>query len=211
MAINLSNNDIVRLRVGCYWSGQAGLNNYHVTIKNVVGAPTLEGLATWFDARIHAAYKGVMTNTASYYGVLAQRISPIPKSVGVVSAANIGVGTDGPDGLPGQVSGIISFSTDFSGHSQRGRVYIPFPDESANDANTNGPDAGYVLGLQNIANLTNGTIAYVEGANTADVEFGVYHRLVDECTKITSGRAKEAWATQRSRGSFGSKNPYPPF
>jgi len=188
-----------------------GLNNYHLVCGAGMGLPSLEMISEWFDTRVETAYKSLMTGTASYYGVKAQKIFPLPRSVGVVAATRVGPGTDGMDGLPGQVSGLIGFRTNLAGKDQRGRVYIPFPDENSNDDPTNAPDAGYLIALQALADLVKGSFTIVDGGNEITVTFVIYHRDTDEYSVVTEAVARAGWGTQRSRGSYGSKNAYPPF
>lgn len=211
MAFPINNDDVIHLQVGCYWAGQVGLNNFHARVSLVVGTPSLEDVAEYFDNLWAPLYKPLMTNTAAYYGVRAQIVRPLPKSVAVISAANVGPGTGGTDGLPGQVCGIISYNGFFSGRRYLGRIYVPFPDESANDNNTNTPDPGYTSSLQTLADDTWGIYNIVDGGNSYTITFGIFHRNDGSISEIAGATPRQKWGTQRSRSSYGSKNDYPPF
>jgi len=203
---------VYKIQFGCYWADQAAINTIYVFIANTMGNPTTALLAEGFDDLVHAAYKSIMTNSATYYGVKAQRqLATGNPEMGYVTADNEGAGTDGTAPLPGQVTGVITFQTVFTGPKYRGRIYLPFPDEESNDADANGPDAGYLLAADTLADLLSQDNSLTNGVDTIDTQTVVYHREDHTWTNIEGWFVPPKWGTQRRRGAYGAKNAYPPL
>lgn len=213
MALNIpvTVGDLVSVQVGCYKSGQTAINTFHSLCTAITGTPTLGTVAEAYDALLAPLYKPAMTNAATYYGIKVTRVLPEPRSMAEISAANIGNGTGGTDGLPAQVSGIITLETVFGGVSNRGRIFIPFPDESVNDADNNVPDSGYVTTLQSLGDAIVAPILAGTAPDTATMEAVLFHKALGTYTNFEQAHPRQAWATQRSRGIFSSLNRYPPF
>lgn len=211
MAIFINGDDTLKLQVGCYFANQASINTFYFKVSDATGACTLENWAAAWDLILAPLYKPILTNIASYYGVRVQRIDPVPLSVAVVSAAYVGAGTGGTEGLPSQVCGLVSTYTDKGGAAYRGRMYLPFPDESSNDASANKPDAGYIANIDAIGAALVGPKSIAVTGGSIDGTFIIWHRGTRTGTPTTGSASKTVWATQRRRGSLGQPNPYPPF
>lgn len=203
--------DTLSVQFGTYWNGQAGINTLHVQVVQAVGLPTLADVAKGYDDLVHAAYKDLLTSTATYYGVRAQRITPLPRSMAEISTLHTGVGLGGTEGMPGQVSGIIGWATAKAGRAFRGRIYIPFPDENDHNNNTNAPSDSYILRLKTLGDILAAEQTVTNGVNTATLLPCIWHRKGIANTTILEARPRLKWATQRSRGAYGAVNRYPPF
>lgn len=139
---------------------QAGLNVRHWRIDNIVGGTTdIQKIADAMATAWAAPYKALMSASALFRGVRLRRLSPGPPTVTLVSSLNAGPGDIAGDPLPRQVSGIITLQTTQGGPSGRGRMYIPFPSESANDPDST-PSAIYVIGLEALAGYFVGTVSF---------------------------------------------------
>lgn len=116
--------------------------------------------------------------------------------------------------MAGQVSGIYSVETAFSGRGYRGRQYIPFP---ASVFSTAGPpsymSAAYRTLLSALALGTSGGTFIDVGASTYNLIWCLYHSspeaVAGTYTPITTYKVGQNWATQRRRGDFGKLNNVP--
>lgn len=209
MATTLALGDIIRVRVACYTSNQQGINVAHFRVSNVTGTSQTDfQVANAFDTTLAPRYKAAINVSARYRGVSVQRIRPLPPTFPQIITASDGVGTVAGDLLSTQVSGIASSQTNFAGAAFRGRVYIPFASEASNDA-VGIPTAAYVLLIADIAEELFTPVTIAVGANGLTLVPVVYHRAAGTATDITNYIARQKWATQRRRGSYGKTNPTP--
>lgn len=187
---------------------QVGLNvrHYRTNSETGTGATQVE-IATALSPLFAPLYKALMTNTASFLGVTAQKIRPVPVQMRGSFGGDGGAGTAGVDPIPRQVAGLISHKTEFAGPGFRGRSYVPFPDE--NDNTLQGlPTAGYITRLAALATEMSDQQVIVGAAGTTTIDPVVFRRVQNTFSfivdpSVASGR----WATQRRRGSFGRLNP----
>lgn len=198
-------NDVIQVKLFSYMGNQLGLNVRHYLVGTKVNdGATLAEIAADLAATFSPLYEVLMTNTAEFVGVSAQRILPTPITAAEMAFEN-NSGVAGTTPLPQQVSGIITLRTALAGRANRGRVYIPFPDESDNSAN-HVPEASYGVDLTALAAefVANQSVTGAAGSNTLVPV--VFHRDLDTTTVITGARANGAWATQRRRGFYGRPN-----
>jgi hypothetical protein len=210
MAIELELADIIRVRIASYTPSQVGINTAHfvVVMKAGVGATTQQ-VAETLDVALEARYKAVLSVGARYRGVSVQRVHPGGVTVPSATSDNDGPGAVAGDMLATQVSGIVSSRTDLAGPRYRGRVYIPFPGETDNQA-TGVPSAAYVTAIEDLAEELFTPFTAGAGGNTVTLDPVVFHRDTNSGTAITSFIARTVWATQRRRGAYGRMN-LPPF
>lgn len=211
MSIPIVAGDRISVTFACYAANQVGLNVTNWVCQSEVGSVTLQEIAEWFDSEAEAEYKALLSGVASYYGVKTQRFYPAPKTIGFVAADNIGVGTAGTALLPTQTCGIITTQTPFAGSGFRGRLYIPFPDEADNDNATSLPTAGYKARLAALAAVICVPTTVTVGINSCVLLPYVRHSGSHTGEVIDNYAARQKWATQKSRGSYGQPNTYPPF
>lgn len=184
---------------------QGGLMTRHYRVSSITGVGATEqevvdAMSSFWDAFI----KPMLTNTATYDGCTLQKVKPLPKGNRYVSFNDAGAGTAGTDPLPRQVSGVISLRTALAGREFRGRVYMPFPDESDSDADN--PSVGYQVALAALAaELDNNRVIIGAGGSTTLVPV-IYSRKLDQVNDIVQAIARSTWGTQRRRGSFGQPN-----
>lgn len=197
--------DSLRVSIFCRIQNQVAVNvrGYQLDAFAPVDVDG-ETVADAFYSHFSASYIAVMSSLADFYGVsvmfAANTVNPqvanstIPPSDGLVDE----------DPLPTQTCGLISLTTGFTGRSNRGRIYLPFPAESNNNA-SGLPDDPYVTGLlairdKLIETVTAGPSSFVPVLLNAQ-------NLPNR--RITGGRVRNRWATQRRRGAFGSPNNVP--
>lgn len=169
------------------------------------------GLAFFLSQTLAPKYKPLMSNLATYYGVRVQKINPIPAGAAVLSVEGQGAGTGVGSPLPAQVSGMISLYSALAGRRNRGRCYVPFPTETANDELQTRPDATYQAALVVLADAFSTNLLVTDGVNNAVLEPGIWSRASRIFNPIVDYNARARWATQRSRGNYGRPNPLPPF
>lgn len=202
-------NDIFRVRIACYTPTQAAINTIHFRCDSIAGASTDSAtFATMIDTSFSTPYKNVMSDQARYRGLSVQRIFP-----GIPPVPDIVIASDGPgviasDLLPGQVSGIGSWRTALAGRKYRGRVYVPFPGESHNEP-TGIPSAAYVTLLNTLLTALSTTRTPGAGGDTATLRPMIFHRATNTVDQIIAQTARQRWASQRRRGSYGRTNPTP--
>lgn len=201
--------DLYEVRIVCNRGDQTSINvrHYLCTTKTGTGVTDLY-LATQLDLTFHSAYKALMDATSSYRGTGVRRISPLPLGVENVSVANAGIGTATGTRLPSQDAGMITLRTEFGGRTRRGRIYVPFPSVSDNDAAGN-PTTGYMTRLGTLAGVLIFVQGLTQGANANTFQPVIHSRKEGVNTYIRTATAIQKWATQRSRGQFGRPNPYP--
>lgn len=203
---------VIEFKIGCYGSGQAGINVIHMKCISTALSPVSEDfMADSLDEALAPLYKTILHNTASYYGVSAQKVFPLPRTVLTVESDNSGVGTGGATPLPGQVSGIITKLTNLTGRANRGRMYLPFPPTAFNDTTANKPTAAYVDQLSLIGTLLFNPITFGTGDDATTMQPVIYNTTTGATVNITGFRSNQKWATQRRRGNYGQPNPFPPF
>lgn len=209
MATTLALGDIIRVRVACYTSNQQGINVVHYRVSTSNGSGQTDAqVALALDTNLEVRYKAVISAQARYRGVSVQKIRPLPVAYPQVSTAFDGVGTVAGDMLATQVSGIVTAITNLAGPKYRGRVYIPFPGEGNSDADGI-PTNAYVGNIDDIGDELFSPISVGVGPNDIVLTPVINHRATATYTDITGWIARQKWATQRRRGSYGKTNPTP--
>lgn len=200
MAVTLGATYAMKIFTHC--SGQLGLNVLHYRVGTLTGAaPAEAAVAEEFEDEFAGVVIACLNTEAVFLGVNIQQILPtlgLPVKSTLLTAVGGGAGVV----LPKQVAGLITKRTDFGGRRYRGRMYVPFPGESDNDA-TGVPTADYrtrlqALAIKMISTLTVGTATFVpvvfqRGAPTLSAQ-------------ITSYSVRSKWANQHRRGDFGALN-----
>lgn len=211
MSNNLQVGQIAKCNVWMEHGPQAAVNSHHFHVDSVGGNPsTDQDLSDTLDTAIAALYKGLLSNSANYKGIVTQLIWPLPVSVDVVTTANAAAGTAGVGDLPFQVSGLISWYTSLAGRHGRGRTYVPFPYSGDNQTGAGGiPAASYVTRLATLGTTINNVVNIALGGRSATVSHCLWDRVNHTFVRISSRTARTIWATQRRRGDYGRPNSSP--
>jgi hypothetical protein len=205
-------NSVYEIKVVCFENTdqQLSLNVYHyfVSAPDTGTGATDAQIAVAMDTAVAALYKACMGNTATYRGVAAQRISPLPKGVPGTTIANTGAGSVAAGILPAQTSGLISLKTLFAGRKYRGRVYPGFMALTFADVDGKMTAAGNTA----ITNLRNAIpLAFTAGTvpNQSFMALCIWHRSTATFTQVGGLSNLQAFATQRRRGQSGRLNVLP--
>jgi hypothetical protein len=205
MPVIVQQDDIVEVKYVCAMGDQVALNIRHYKVVSIAGdSRNLTQIATFVAQSARPFYLPLLTNQAEFRGCTARRIRPLPKSAeGLASLP--GQGTAGTQPLPPQICGLISLRTSLAGVANRGRVYVPFPDES-DSVPPGRPSETYVFNMVNLAIELISDYAIADGPDEAILDEVLFHRNSGTTTDIESTIERNFWATQRRRGDFGSKN-----
>jgi hypothetical protein len=206
-------NDIVQTRFVNTQAEQAAYNILHVKVTaQVLAGATEQEIADNQSLAWGAFYRNAMVNSATYIGVGMKKISPGGPGFETVSKVNTGVGMVAGDMLPRQIAGLTTLVSTLAGRSGRGRMYIPFPGEASNDVNST-PTAGYLALLDAFCLAWKATYVIASivnpGASTT-IRYGIFSKVLGAINLAANAVCKDAWATQRRRGTFGRAN-LPPF
>jgi hypothetical protein len=209
MATQLAPGQILRATIWCQDTEQASANVLHYVVQTVGGSPALDtDFAGVLDGSINAAVKGILANNATYRGIEAQIIWPLPLQLAVSSIIGAGTGLAGVTTLPRQSAAITQWKTATAGRHGRGRSYWPFPPATFNTLDGVIAPAGLTAfqTLHNaVLNFTNVAVA----GRTATVALVVYNRVTHVGTIVTAAVTTNKWGTQRRRGTYGRANNSP--
>lgn len=201
-------NDLWQLKVYSYNGAQIGINGLYYQVTQLTGIVTSAQWLANVAAALATDYRTLLAPTADLTGFSVQRILPLPKTLIETSVVGAGVGTATGNDLPKQVSGIVTFRTDFAGPANRGRNYFPFP--GADDNTVNGaPTAGYLTKLGIVGNLFRIPYVVAPGGGATATFTRVlwpYGFPIGTTRYVTSHVVRPRWATQRRRGDYGQTN-----
>lgn len=203
-------NDRIEVRIVTYLATQTAFNVLRMGVIATTGGSVTETEAIQaMDNSWDEEYKDCMSGEANYRGSSLQRLEGTPLPVPIATALQAAAGNLGGDVLPGQVAGVISWRTSFTGPSRRGRSYIAFPDESSTQGGGK-PNATYLASLAALGVALMGPHIIIGGAGTATLALYVHSETLGIDTLVTSFIPRLFWGTQRRRGNFGEPNA-PPF
>lgn len=209
--------DVFLMQFYCQCGPQVSQSGLHYVCSDVVGAfPCTDvDAANTFDSNIAPLMLPLMAADSSYFGVTVQKIFPMPPAVRILSASHSAPGSTGTITLPSQTSGLVKWKTDFAGRAGHGRMYIPFPTQSANSPASGGLtpkplNLAYIAPLNNLVAFLKGPVVVVNMSGaTATLKPILLDRLTFVQKPITSSLTETAWATTRRRGAFGRQNALP--
>jgi len=198
---NVLLDDIIEMKLWYTANNDRALNVRHYQVTNVsagAGVLTSQSLADQLFTNFSIALQNAMSIDATFDAVSVQRLTPLPKTVATFSAAAAAPGAELTPVLPRQVAGLISLYTAFAGPANRGRFYMPYPAESANDIG-GVPNAAYLLLLAGVRDEVVQTQIVNNAVGNSTLTPCIVHRAGGPVTFITSGVTRNAWATQRRR------------
>lgn len=224
MASILTAGVICEETIFCLLDAQLGVMRRHWITSTIVGGTVTDfDVAQARDNAIATALKPCLATAAEFRGISWQQrwrpvggFIPLLRQFGI-GGQGVGTGAAG-DPLPKQVSGVISLRTEAAGPKYRGRMYVPFPSEGANDADQK-PSAAYVALLDTLGALWVGTETIVVGADSVDITPILWHQndpvppattpIQPSYNIIEAATGKLYWGTQRRRGDYGATNVTP--
>ena len=202
--------EVYQARFVAQFGNQVSINVRHYVVTNVTGAGrTAQQMAAYLDGVFAPLYKLCISAIAIWRGTGLKRLQPTPE-IEYSSTANAGVGALAGDPLPPQTAGLVGLQTTVPGPSGHGRVYMPFPTESVNDANGL-CTAAYQILILAVGNQLAQTQTQTVGADSVTVWPIILHRDTGFNDKLILGGTyvRNRWATQRRRSGFGAANQLP--
>lgn len=196
----------------CQADDQVGMNVFHYRITaNPLGNKISQAIASLegFTTPFSTAMKACISDDAEFRGYLVRMFNPAGGLI-YSDPTGAGVGTGGAGLLPRQVTGLLSKKVSTPGRRKGGRVYVPFPSQTAETADGLGSLA-YTTALGVLAICMQS--ALVDSAGDPFGEPVVAVKLSNPiATTITNYRTIDLFkvsgllATQRRRGSYGRTN-----
>lgn len=211
MAFNIVVGGVVRHIAYCTIPGQVSVMKRDWQCTSISGGSTIDsaGVISDLDTMMSARLIDLMSEDATYYGSQLYYQTPVglpPRPD--YTRANTGIGIDNSPLLPTQTCGLVSLYSDVLGKTGQGRVYCPFP--AIIEQDTNGtPKAAYITTLNNLGAALTTTRAIVSGGVTAQFTPVLYIPGGLPPKPLIKYVSRDAWATQRRRGSFGRLNNNP--
>lgn len=193
---------------------QMAVTRYFYLVQTTDPATTIQDVLAQFGADIAPKYKALMSGNATYRGSRAffREAGGLFDSNWEISTIGQGVGGRLGDVLPKQVCGIVTRLGVFKGRKHRGRIYVPFPDEAANDPTEGRPNAAYLVDLSTYGQAVTDPLAVNNLGHTATLLPGHIVEINPgdkQFFEWVSYVARPYWATQRRRGDYGPKNTSP--
>jgi hypothetical protein len=210
--------DVLLVEPVCTFGVQTALNATHFRCDSHVGTGATDNeIADYFEAALASLYKAAMTDTAAWYGLLVQKIFPLPPYAHQVSRVHAGAGIAGNTPASPELCGLIAAKTPLAGRAFQGRSYIPFLD--ANEVQADGIHGTntYVTRLLAISGVIYIPQTVVGGSGSSVLKPVLYHRqgniagttTPNSTTDISAVDAEQLLAVQRRRGPRGRANPPP--
>lgn len=205
--------DKYQVKIFCKFAPQLSVNIRHYIITAVSNPGTEQKLCDAVSLALGSAIKPLLAGLASFFGVETQKLVGAAFVTQATSNSGIGSGSVTSDGLPGQVSGLISLRTGLPGRANRGRLFIPFPAEADNNATLAfpAPDLSYITRLATLGLLlVTLTVTTTDSpASVVTLAGQIYHRGSNSFTPATTAVGQPNWATQKRRGGYGAPNANP--
>jgi len=209
----MSDNDILRWEVLCSMGQQLSINTFMHKITTVVGTPEVGDFFATALTEIGAKIKALLSDRATYRGMRGYITSPTGLSFYPEFSINgQGVGGYVSEPLPKQICGLITRRTTWRGRDEQGRIYVPFPAESANDPVEGRPNSTYLTALSALGLAITTPLNVTDGVNSCIALPGKF--VLDEAAPFNFHEYKAYiprgyWATQRRRGDYGPPNGFP--
>jgi hypothetical protein len=207
MPFVLQVNDVCEWKWYGHSQGQYSINVRHYRVTAITGDSQSDGnLLSALVTKFAGAIRACMSEHSTHVAMSLQIIRNIRRPM-VIDYTGAGVGTFAGESLPRQVAGLIKLTSEEATRHGRGRTYVPFPSEGANDVN-GFPTGAYVDALHNLALLMDDSVS-VGDVDTITAYPVIYNRSTHGVTTITTATERQEWATQRRRSDIrgGDKPP----
>jgi len=203
-------NDVVLIRLYTYLpdAQQLGVNDIWYRCTGITGDGATDLAAVeQYSTGVAPFIKDLLTVAASYSGASLNIYRGMAKpTLTAVTNNGAGVGTVTGGYLPPQVRGIIHKQTNTGGAGGRGRLYIPFPGSSDNGV-LGKPGGGYLDNLDLMGGFMDATFVAATGGDTSTMLHVLFNKTTRVTTDVVLSNSRPYWATQKSSGYYGKRNP----
>lgn len=185
-------NDVYKLSiVGTFGLGQTFVNTIHYKQLQAVLIPSAESLGAMFNDQVMEGYLDLLMNSSVVNVIETREVTP-PGEEGFDTVVNLPGHLTGEQ-LPPMNAPLISWRTGLVGRKNRGRMYLPAPNEvsQASGALT----SGYVTNAQIVADNMITLLDVVDPVWQAVI----WHSVDGTSTPITTAIIRLDIATQRRR------------
>ena len=197
--MDIAAGDVIQVACLCRQNLRDAYNLWdYVMVAQAGAATSYEELATGLKAAVGPLYQQVLSENAEFIGLTTKRLNPLPVSVAFDPGASNIPGLITGDGMSRQTCGALTKLTQLGGKAFRGRAYIPYPSESANDADGN-PTAGYKVNLGNLGAFMMAPITITGTGKSVTIAPAIWHKATRTYTLTTGYRVNPYWITQRRR------------
>lgn len=205
--------DVYRVRIYSRFDEQNAINvRYIQFIARAAGIVVYDtDLAKAVSADLGAAVRNVMGPSAVYRGCSLERISGI-QTQPIFSIEQSGAGGGGGEMLPPQVAGLINLRTTRAGRPGIGRMFVPFPAESVNQA-TGKPTATYVTALNDMGALLISARSFLAagGGGSNFYRYGFWDGKNKTFWQLSQALARDRWSQIRRRSFLRRPDAQPPL
>jgi len=180
--------------VGRFGLGQTFVNTMHYRqLGAIVGSDPAELLANDVADKVTELYAGLICASSQIDAIEVRQVTD-PPLTGFDLPMSVNGGQSG-DQLPPQVCGLISWRTGMIGRNQRGRIYVPAPAESLNDAGQ------VAVGLQDAyADFATAMLTQPDATGLVDAfNLCILHRADLTSDDVTGFVIRNDFKTQRRR------------
>lgn len=190
--------DVYEMTTICRYGGQNGLNKTHWKVTFIIGSPEEPSTASGMNAMFQTQYTDYLSDQCKYVGLTWQKIHPLPVADLNPVLANATGSRESQVGLPTQVSGILTKRTGVAGRANRGRIYLPFWQESDNSSASR-PEAAAITLMAGIAGTFETTHVLAVTGGSITLQPVIWRRGPRTTIAVTSVSPRLYWATQRRR------------
>jgi hypothetical protein len=201
----------ITVRMWTSVANQAAVNTFHYLVDTLTGTVSDLTTALAFDNLFADTSHGIVTmigNNVRYCGVQVYLSSRTPMPIPAFSITHANNGIGGAELMPLQSCGITSWMSTFTGPSNRGRTYWPFPAAPFSDAD-GFPTNTYLTYMESLAGDLSPLVIVGSGGNTADLKHVIKHVNLPTSVDVVSRINRRKFATQKRRGDYGRPNVSP--
>jgi hypothetical protein len=206
MASDYSAGNIARVKLSSWMDGQLGLMvlNFKCIVATGPGITDVD-LAPVLAGNLAGPLKALLSGNAEYLGLSVRNMAAVPAIQSTVSVTGAGAGSAGTAPLPPQTAAILSWKTGLIGRRNKGRNYVPFPDEADNPA-SHIPGPGYITRANTLIAAILATQTVTVTGTTVSLVLCITDKVGLLGTNVTRGQLQPGWGTQKRRGDFGRFN-----
>ncbi len=210
----LAADNIIQIVSHTFTQQQSGVNVFHYRVTTAatgVANFLSDFMASFAASNFPMNMKALISSQATYKGFLCRIIQPT-LSLEYGNVTGFGPGVVLGDMFPKQVAGLLRKRPAVPGRRMGGRLYVPFPGEVDNAADST-PTITYQGKLLDLAITLISQVLWGTGGSAKGV---IYKRPkptippTPYATRdISEWQEMPGWATQRRRGTFGPTNTSP--
>lgn len=193
----------------CQMGLQVSINTIHYQISATTSGSVTDQEATrYFETKAQPDMSAWLADVAKFLGCRGQIIEPTRKPF-VSSTLLAGFGDQVAEPLPTQAALILDKLTNYTTEGARGRLFLPFWTEAANDA-SGVPNAAAIALANNFANDMLVSQVVVGAGGSATFVPVINSKAHGTAKPITAWKIRTKWGTHRSRSQINKPDNFSP-